>query len=162
GLYSVVLDNAFGSVTSNPARLEVAQVAVWGAQDQDQRVLPFGLTNLVAIAGGWEQSAAIRRDGAFITWGSRYGSYPPPGMSHVLSVAFGAGHGLALLTDGTVQTWGGDSRTNVPPGLTNVIAVAAGGWHSLALLANGRVVAWGYNSYGETDVPQDLTGVVAI
>jgi hypothetical protein len=32
----------------------------------------------------------------------------------------------------------------------------------LAQLANGRVVAWGYNGYGQTNVPPDLTNVMAI
>jgi secreted trypsin-like serine protease len=42
------------------------------------------------------------------------------------------------------------------------MAIAGGGFHSLALRANGTVVAWGDNTYGQTNVPADLTNVVAI
>ncbi|MDI9338781.1 MAG: hypothetical protein QM539_10205 [Alphaproteobacteria bacterium] len=43
-----------------------------------------------------------------------------------------------------------------------MVQVAGGGNHSLALQSNGTVVAWGYNYYGETNVPNGLTDVVAI
>ena len=34
--------------------------------------------------------------------------------------------------------------------------------HSLVLKSDGTVVAWGYDNDGETDIPADLTNVVAI
>ena len=42
------------------------------------------------------------------------------------------------------------------------MAVAAGGSHNLALQANGKVRAWGENTYGQTNVPSDLSNIVAI
>ena len=40
--------------------------------------------------------------------------------------------------------------------------MAAGTWHSLALRANGTVIAWGDDSAGQTNLPSDLTNVIAI
>ncbi|MFC3343048.1 immunoglobulin-like domain-containing protein [Paenibacillus abyssi] len=42
------------------------------------------------------------------------------------------------------------------------VKVDGGGSHSLALKPDGTVVAWGNNDYGQTDVPAELNGVVAI
>ena len=42
------------------------------------------------------------------------------------------------------------------------MAIAAGSLHSIALLADRRVAAWGDNSYGQTNVPADLTNAIAI
>jgi alpha-tubulin suppressor-like RCC1 family protein len=54
-------------------------------------------------------------------------------------------------------------QINIPYTATNdVLAVAAGDAHSLALLGSGKVVAWGDNSFGQTAIPQGLSGVIAI
>src|SRR5258708_1619242 len=45
---------------------------------------------------------------------------------------------------------------------TRYKAIAAGGNHSLALKSDGTVVGWGYNDYGQSTVPANLTGVIAI
>jgi hypothetical protein len=36
------------------------------------------------------------------------------------------------------------------------------GTHSMALLSDRTVVSWGYNAYGQTDVPDGLSNVLAI
>ncbi len=41
-------------------------------------------------------------------------------------------------------------------------AVAAGAYHGLALENDGTLVAWGYNTSGQTNVPSNLTNVVAL
>jgi len=50
----------------------------------------------------------------------------------------------------------------VPAGLSNVVAIATGYSHVLALKNNGTVIAWGDDSSGQTNIPPDLTNVVAI
>src|SRR6185369_9279761 len=50
---------------------------------------------------------------------------------------------------------------NVAPG-TRFIKIAAGFWYSLALKSDGTVVAWGDNFFGQSTVPGELNGVVAI
>lgn len=77
-----------------------------------------GLGNIVAIAAGDEQSAALKSDGTVLVWGSnREGQLannsskesclplPVNGLSGVTAIAF-RGHVLVLKADGTVWGWG--------------------------------------------------------
>jgi len=154
-------------------------VVGWGDDRFGQTTPPPGLTDVVAIAacgshngfGGGGQGLALKGDGTVVGWGA---IAVPEGLGQVVSIATGEHHGLALLNDGTVTSWGpgflfyGEATT--PHGLTNVISIAAGGdrggivsgGHSLALKSDGAVVAWGRNDYGQTNVPVDLSNVVAI
>src|SRR6267154_3589389 len=63
---------------------------------------------------------------------------------------------------GSVIAWGWGLGTNVPPALTNVIAIAAGSEHCVVILTDGSVTAWGNNSYAQTNVPEDLSNIVAV
>ena len=77
-------------------------------------------------------------------------------------VALGGDFGVAITVDGRVITWGSEQVAQVPD-IVDPVAVAAGfGGHALALQADGTMIAWGGNSWGQTDVPDGLTGVVDI
>jgi hypothetical protein len=70
---------------------------------------------------------------------------------------------LALTADGTII----DLSSRLPTGVTQAAAIAVGtdgiNWQfSLALRNDGSVVGWGDDSYGQTDVPSGLSGVVSI
>ncbi len=143
------------------------KVAVWGANDYGQCVLPNGLDGVKAIAAGAQHGLALKADGTVVGWG--YNSYgqasPPPGLTDCVAIAAGGIHSLALRTNGALVTWGTAyyGLTNPPPGLTgDVRAIAAGDSHSLALMTDGTVVAWGWNYYGQTNVPAGLSDVIAI
>ncbi len=126
-------------------------VAAWGLDAS----LPYGLSNITAVAIGGH-SLAARRDGTLIAWGFNDGTLTPPSnLSNVVAVAVGPWHSLALKADGKVVAWGSNThgQTNVPPGLSNVVAIAAGQWHSLALRRNGTVIGWGDNFYGQSGTP---------
>jgi len=62
---------------------------------------------------------------------------------------------------GKLRVWGGSSLIQtVPISATNaIIQVVAGAHHAVVLRSDGKVVAWGENSYGQTNVPSDLTVV---
>ncbi|MGD0538903.1 MAG: LamG-like jellyroll fold domain-containing protein, partial [Verrucomicrobiota bacterium] len=186
GNYDVVVSNGLGTNISRAATLTVTifprpipsrptsfplgvpsiptiqgAVIAWGWNYFGQTTVPSGLTNVVAIAGGFSHSLALQADGAVVEWGRET---VPSGLTNVVAIAAGSSHDLALQADGTVVAWGSDfwGQTDVPPDLTNVVAIAGGGQHSLALQADGAVVAWGDNEFGQTDVPPGLTNVVAI
>ena len=142
-------------------------------------VLIPGLTEVTAIAAGFEYSLAVLKNGTVEAWGAntdgRLGvgtqesdvDSPRPvlGLSGVKTVAAGWKHCLALLEDGTVMAWGSDEdgqlgngsvtdeHTATPAvpvsGLTGATAVAAGRFFSVALRQDGTVVAWGYDGFGE-------------
>jgi len=140
-----------------------------------------GLSNVVAIAGGFFHSLALKSNGTVVAWGAgatNSGGLPdlgqaiiPVGLSNVVAIAAGELYSLALKSDGTVAAWGnnGFGQTNIPAGLSNVVAIAGGYSHSLALKLDGTVVAWGAGTdntgnphLGQSIVPLGLSNVVAI
>jgi hypothetical protein len=119
------------------------------------------LTNVVAIAAGFDRKIALKANGTVVAWylDDRIQTDVPPDLTNVVAVAAGWG-GLALRSDGTVTSWG--SQPKPPVDLTNGVAVAAGADFGLALRSDGHVLAWGDDSMGQTDLPSGLTNVVAI
>jgi hypothetical protein len=69
GTYSVLLTSQVGSVLSAGAALTLGEVEAWGANTFGQTNVPLNLTNVVAIAGGWHHSVALKRDGTVVAWG---------------------------------------------------------------------------------------------
>ncbi|MEO8367842.1 MAG: BACON domain-containing carbohydrate-binding protein [Candidatus Solibacter sp.] len=156
--YGVSGQLGFGSATSN--QMTPIQVS--------------GLTGVVAIAGGFEHSLAVKIDGTVWAWGNntfgqlgdatttqRLAPVQVAGLTGVTRVSGGGDHSLALKRDGTVWAWGwnlygqlGDGTTTqrespVPvSGLAGVTAIACGYFHSLALMTGGTVSAWGQNGFG--------------
>ncbi len=91
--------------------------------------------------------------------------YEEPGAQvQALPIAIAAGefNSLALKADRTVVGWGGwGQEPAVPPGISNVVEISTY-IHDLVLKADGTVVAWGDNTFGETNVPTDLSCAVAV
>jgi alpha-tubulin suppressor-like RCC1 family protein len=130
---------------------------------------------VAALAGGYNHSLAVLKDGKVMAWGwngsgqlgdgSLTESEVPvevKGLTEASAIAAGFFHSLALLSNGTVMAWGGNDEgqlgdgsratSEVPvdvKGLTEATAIAAGESHSLALLRNGTVRAWGGNDAGQ-------------
>jgi hypothetical protein len=197
GNYSVIVSNAYGGTTSSEAPVGLWPLAVWGAGTTNsgaspqfgQAVIPAGLGDLVAVAGGLYHSLAAKGDGTVAAWGAGWtnkgaGQYVqalvPEGLTNVSAVAAGYYHSLALRTDGTVVAWGAGTnntgisphfgQAQIPEGLGGVNALAAGGYHTLVLQGDGTVHAWGAGTnntgvspyYGQAMVPDGLTNVVAV
>jgi len=115
------------------------------------------LSGVLAVAGGFNHSMALKSDGTVWTFGDN--------KSGQLGRSVNSGI---------------DAANPVPapvPGLTNVVAIDAGGFHSLALKGDGTVWAWGHNAEGalgtatnnDTELPNPtptqvpgLTGISAI
>jgi alpha-tubulin suppressor-like RCC1 family protein len=166
GVYSVVVDNGLGFVTSSNVTLSVSQFAAWGNNQFGQTNFVSAISNVVAIASGSDHNLALRNDGTVAAWGfNTFGqANVPPTLSEVISIAGGGDYSLALKSNGTVVAWGYNSYrlTNVPPTLNGVTALAGGYYHWLAVKTNGQVIAWGRNDYGQTNVPVGLSNVVAV
>ena len=60
--------------------------------------MPKGLTNVIAIAAGWEHNLALRGDGTVVAWGANgHGqTNVPKGLGGVAAIAAGYYHSLAL------------------------------------------------------------------
>ena len=133
----------------------------WGSNPYGQATVPAGLENVTSVSAGWDFSTALRSDGTVVAWGRNDNnqSAVPAGLSGVVGIESGHYHSLGLKADGTVVAWG--AYPTVPSSLNAVTAISAG-LHSLALKADGTVVAWGLNDSGQTVVPANLNGVVAV
>ncbi len=161
--YSASLDATNGVPPYAWSVHSVSSVVAWWQTSANQ---PEDLEDVVAIAGGYLHSLALKSDGTVVAWGdNEYGQLNVPGnLTNGIAISTRHNFSLAVKSDGTVVAWGDNSngQTNVPAGLTGVVNVAAGQVHSLALKSDGTVVAWGRNSENQSTVPTGLTGVVAI
>ncbi len=163
GTYSVLAANQVGTALSADATLTLTEVLAWGVDSFGQTNVPPNLTNVIAIAGGWHHSAAVKADGTVVAWGDNNAGQTnvPSNLTNAVAISSRSGdHIMALRADGRVVVWGDNShgQTNVPAGLSNVVAIAAGGYQCLVLRADGTAVAWGY----VPTVPAGLSNIVAI
>ena len=177
GTYSVVVSNAFGTVTSSSVILGVAPFFI-SAHPQSQNIYRGATARLSVTPTGqgpfsfqWRfadadipgaNDSTLRLPDAQV---NQSGPYSVVVRNPVGSVTSDS----ANVSIGQVIAWGDGSfgQTNLPPGLTNLAAIAAGVDHSVALKTDGTVVAWGENQIantvtGQTNVPPGLSNVVAV
>jgi hypothetical protein len=184
GLYSVVVSNAFGAVSSPTATLTVIgfppaivappvdeTVGIGGSADFTVNAVGSPPLMYQWFFRGNPVSGASSSDLYLANLQlSQSGTY-----AVVVTNAFGAvTSSPATLTvtavvqtnppAGTVVGWGYNyfGQSTVPPGLSGAVAIAAGEGHSLTLQSDGTVVAWGDNRFGQCTVPTGLRGVIAI
>ena len=138
-----------------------------------------GLSNVVAIAAGGNDSCALTSAGAMYCWGDSLRGQLGNGTSGtgaksavpvqvsglgsgVAAIAVGSVHACAVTNSGGAQCWGfnfkgqlGNGSTvdsNVPvavPGLTGVVAMTAGNAHTCALATSGILRCWGEDANGQ-------------
>jgi hypothetical protein len=158
GNYRVIATNAFGTMVSSNAVLELGQIAAWGSFNR----VPLGATNLLAMAGHYGHMLWLLGDQTVIGWGdNNYLETTIPGnCTNVVAIDAVDGASLALKNDGTVVAWGRQDQSDVPFGLTDVVAISLGGEHTLALKADGSVVAWGFGTLASVPIP--FTNAAAI
>jgi len=126
------------------------------------------LSNVVAIAAGFHDSFALKKDGTVVRWGGVQ-VYPPnilhDGLSNITAIAAGYTSGLGIQKDGRMLRLNGASWMPLPDAcLNNIVAVAAGNdidEENLAIKKDGSVVYW-HGAFGEKPVPYGLSNVVAV
>jgi alpha-tubulin suppressor-like RCC1 family protein len=166
---------AWGNNSNGAAGIGITStVGQWAPAPVSQTT---GLTNVKAIATGWDHMIALAQDGTVWTWGSgadgqlgngtRTNSSLPvqvSGLSNVTGVSAGDGSTVVVKADGTVWAWGtlrteagadkyasyyyGSTPVQVA-GIDHVSLVRARDWHVLALKSDGTVWAWGWNIKGQ-------------
>ena len=115
---------------SSPAL--AAKLFSWGGST----TLPDSdLTDITAIAAGYNHNLALKNDGSIVAWGrDDYGQATPPAGNDFVAIAAGGvmySHSLALKSDGSIVCWGRNNHGQVTPQSGNdFIAVSAGGYHS--------------------------------
>jgi alpha-tubulin suppressor-like RCC1 family protein len=167
GSYSVIVSNPYVSLTSTDAVLSVARILVV-SQPHDAVTYPGGLTNLSITAQSQSPLAYQWRfygtnlpgaTASSLTFSNALYSQAGPYdvvLSNALAITT---NGPAILYVVPIAIWGG-SVPNVPGGLSNIVAIAAG-QAGMALKTDGTVSVWG-GSFGQTNVPPDLTNAVMI
>jgi alpha-tubulin suppressor-like RCC1 family protein len=100
--------------------------------DKATPVVVAGVTDVIAIAAGFEYALALKADGTMLSWGK---------------------DDAGQLGDGNEKKE--NKSTFVPVQLAaNIVAISAGGLHSLALKADGTLLSWGAFKFGT--LGQDL------
>ena len=144
-------------------------------------VFVAGLTNVVAVAAGYEHSLALLDNGTVYAWGKDdYGQLGngAPLLNQalkvqaqisggVIAIAANSAYSLALTSGGQIISWGvnnggqlGNAGTDTyypSPGTVtgaqnNNVAIVAGAAHAMALQADGTVLTWGSNSFGQLGI----------
>lgn len=140
-----------------------------------------GLTNVVAVAAGYEHSLALLENGTVYAWGydneGQLGNGAPlvnqalkvqtQISGGVIAIAANGNYSLALTSGGQIISWGSDdfgqlgnggantdnpSTGSVTGAQNNNVAIVAGFKHALALQADGTVLTWGDNNAGQLGV----------
>jgi alpha-tubulin suppressor-like RCC1 family protein len=157
-VYTLVVSNAYGSVTSAPVMLDPppplpsGRVVAWGTNTSGQCTVPTAaLSNVVAISASTSNTMALKSDGSVLVWGDNtFGqtNVPAAASTGVVAIASGVRSFMALKSDGSVLVWGegGYGQTNVPPAAkSGVVAIACdpAGDVMEALKLDGSVVTWG-------------------
>jgi hypothetical protein len=135
-----------------------------GTNESQVPVPVQGVTDAIAVTGGYFDNLALRRDGSVLTWHSNMTPTVVEGITGAVAVAASDYTFFAVQSDGTLMAWGdGDagqlgtgtrqySAVPVPvPGLTDVVAVSASLYGAQALTADGSVWYWGWD--GRTYTP---------
>lgn len=192
GVYSLVVSNVYGSVSTN-IQLTVTDSAPYFTQQPVVYNSQIGrlLTVPTLPLGSWATLTGAARGSLPLTYQWRFNGVDIANATNTLlsltnlslgqagyytlvaSNAFGETVSTKLFLNVVqVYVWDKSSGsssttpTNVPINLTNVTAVASGAYHLLALRNDGRVAIWtkfvNSSSSGVTNIPASVTNVSAI
>jgi alpha-tubulin suppressor-like RCC1 family protein len=146
------------------------------------RYVPFpmkipGLTDVIAVAAGFDHSLALKKDGTVWSWGAnRRGQLGDgttnerptpalvPGVAGVVAIDAAVSYSIAVLSDGRAMAWGhnqhglfgrppfnGGSDSRSPTVVTGVLGARAVSAEATVLVVTtaDTVISWGWNAYGD-------------
>jgi len=173
GAYSVLVTNAFGSVTSAVARLDVVPPSPTIVMPPLSQTTALGstvtfevaATGVLPLSYEWRRGQAVIPGATLVTLTLEDVDADSEGdYSVIVRNTFGAATStvarLSVRLRPNVIAWGlnNENQTRVPADLTNAIAIAAGWHHALAVRPDGTVSAWGNGP----SVPLGLSNVIAV
>jgi alpha-tubulin suppressor-like RCC1 family protein len=141
------------------------RIVSWGYPNSIPGAPVTQLQDAVAIAMGDVHLLALRADGRIFSWGysGQSSANTWRALEPVVVISAKADGGAVLGASGqaTSDTW---EYCYPCPALDNnrYVDVAFGSGFGIGLRSDGTVVGWGYNGGGQTSVPSDLQGVVAV
>ena len=141
-------------------------VAYIGSGEGGPQNVPDNLNNVRMLIGGADHLLALRSDGTVVAWGkddTGQATVPSDLSGTIVGMSAGDNHSTVLFSDGTCRNWGNVSSANDFTDIRPVPeAIASGRGFDIAIKNDGTVIAAGSNSYGQTDVPDGLSDVVAV
>lgn len=180
GIYSVVVTNSLGSVTSAVVTLTVtAPFLQVTSHPENQVVLHGGTAVFTANGDGWPAPAyQWQRHGTNLLNNGRVTGANSPTLT-IASAQMGDMGSYRLVVSNSVGTtnssdanltvvplrvWGNNffGQTNIPLTMTNVVAAAAGSYYNLVLKDDGIITGWGFGNYFQTAMPWGLYNPLAI
>ena len=167
-----ILDNV-KSISSGDNRNIILRtdgtIATWGAISgtfQERRHEPQGIGNVTGIlADNWNHYILMNNRTIYGWQYLQYGPYPVEWIPHPYLTLFGGNKTLvALSRNGNLIVLSHDAANyNILGRLDNVTDISSnGGSCILALKSDGTVSVWNYDGVERTDVPKNLSGVVAV
>lgn len=181
GQYTVMVTNAGGDITSNPAPLTVVTPPAISPRPLSRFVIAgqpatfsVNATGVAPLTYQWKRNGQNIAGGTTATLSTAAATRGDQGWYHVTVTGADGGVATAVfcvtvsnfpIGAVAVRAWGDNSyaQSTIPVDLGEVVAVSAGTYHSLALRADGRVVQWGGPpAVSQVPVPAGLADVVAI
>jgi alpha-tubulin suppressor-like RCC1 family protein len=127
---------------------------------------PPGIRNVTGILANGQQNLILENNQTIYGWGDwEYGPEAVRRIPHPYLALFGGEKSLfALKNDGTLVVLSYNlTSNNITPYLENVTDISSvNGRHTVAVKNDGSVMTWGESWPGQSDIPENLSGVIAV
>ncbi len=130
-------------------------VVCWGNNSWGANNVPEGLTDVVQVVAGRNNTVALKSDGTCVMWGINFLDQQEKRGKDVdiVKIDQGSDHTVALNSSNIAVTWGRDSGNGLHTTKYNVVDVAAGGYWNCAITTSGNIIHWGEQAHYQHAVP---------